>query len=86
MIENEPTPVPQSGEVVKFKRRMPNESELQYSMSFDQMYDAIRMVDAPGYPNAYIPFGSIRLRLTNARWIDGKLEARVIFEAEDNES
>lgn len=86
MIENEPAPVPQSGEIVTFKRRKPDESRLNETMSFDEIYNAIRMVDAPGYPNAYISFGDMLLKFTDAQWTEGKLEARVMFEAKDDKN
>lgn len=72
----------QSGEVTVFKRRSPKESELQEDMDLCMIYDYIRMLDAEGYPNAFLRFGRYRLEFQNASFIDGKLSASVNFKEE----
>ena len=75
-------PKEQSGEVTVFKRRSPKESELQEDMDLCMIYDYIRMLDAEGYPNAFLRFGRYRLEFQNASFIDGKLSASVNFKEE----
>ena len=76
-IEKEPEAVKQEGEVTVFQRRKPEQSELTTDMSMDKIYDYIRMLDAEGYPNAYLSFGNKRLTFTKAVQSDGKLTAQV---------
>lgn len=63
---NEPTPSPQVGEATHFQRRKPQQSRLPESADMTQIYDHIRMLDAPTYPLAYIDHGDFRLTFTNA--------------------
>lgn len=66
MIETDPIPVPQTGEPVRFVRRVPAESALNVDMSLDAVYDHIRMLDAEGYPRAFLEIGSLRFEFTSA--------------------
>lgn len=76
------TPVPQNGEAVLFKRRKPEESKITYDMKKDVIYDYIRMLDAEGYPKAYIEFGDYRIEFDSAEFSEdtGELSARVRFD------
>lgn len=71
----------QEGEAVLFKRRKPEESEITCDMETSVIYDYIRMLDAEGYPRAYIEFGDYRLEFDNAELAEdgGELSARVRF-------
>lgn len=60
------TPVPQEGEPVVFKRRKPEDGRITADMDLDKIYDYIRMLDAEGYPRAYVEFGDYRLEFTQA--------------------
>ena len=57
MIERDPLPVPQQGEPVLFKRRKPEQSVLRNHGSLKEVHDFIRMLDADGYPKAFIDHG-----------------------------
>lgn len=78
MIENNPQPTPQEGEVVTFKRRKPEQSSLPNSGSLESEYNFIRMLDADGYPRAFIEHGNYLINFRNAR-LDGE---RVVAEVE----
>lgn len=78
MIEHNPQPTPQEGEVVTFKRRKPEQSSLPNSGSLKNAYDFIRMLDAEGYPHAFIEHGNYLINFRNAR-LDGE---RVVAEVE----
>jgi len=54
IIKDEPIPKPQKGTSVIFKRRKPEESELPVCKSLRELFDFIRMLDAEGYPHAFI--------------------------------
>ena len=53
-------------------------------MKTDEIYDYIRMLDAEGYPRAYIEFGGYRLEFEQAGFLrddtgNEELSARVVF-------
>jgi methionyl-tRNA formyltransferase len=68
IVANEPEPRPQSGEVTYFSRRRPEDSELPIAAdtSLEQLYDHIRMLDAPTYPAAFLQVGRWRIEFSNA--------------------
>lgn len=80
-LNGNPIAVEQTGEPVIFKRRTRQEGELKPDMSLEQIYDYIRMLDAEGYPRAFIDFGKYELCFEQARVLeDGtSVEAKVIF-------
>ncbi|MDE7268193.1 MAG: methionyl-tRNA formyltransferase [Lachnospiraceae bacterium] len=80
-------PKPQEGEPVVFKRRKPEEGRITPDMELDKIYDYIRMLDAEGYPRAYMEFGGYRLEFEQAGVsADGQeLSARVIFKKQMGE-
>jgi len=74
-------PVPQQGEPVIFKRRKPEESQITPDMDLEKIYDYIRMLDAEGYPRAFMEFGEYCLEFEQADFSKEKkeLSARVVF-------
>lgn len=81
-LEGKLTAVEQTGEPVIFKRRKPEESKITPDMELGTIYDYIRMLDAEGYPRAYIDFGEYRLSFENAHMAEdgSQIEAKVIFQ------
>jgi len=77
IIKEEPTPKPQSGEVTNFKRRQPSESEIPQLSSLSQLHDFIRMLDAEGYPKAFIEDQGFRYEFTRSALYDGRIVADV---------
>lgn len=63
ILSESPEPLPQQGMVVDFQRRLPSQSNLLDCSQGDitQWYDQIRMLDAPGYPPAYLEIGGMRI-------------------------
>ena len=84
-LEGKMTAVEQTGEPVIFKRRKPEESKITPDMELETIYDYIRMLDAEGYPRAYIDFGDYRLSFEDAHIAEdgSKVEAKVIFNKRD---
>ena len=84
-LEGKITAVEQTGEPVIFKRRKPEESKITPDMELGTIYDYIRMLDAEGYPRAYIDFGEYRLLFENADMAENgsQIEAKVIFQKRD---
>jgi len=67
IIQNEPVPVPQEGEIVKFERRTPEQSNIANLSSLTKVYDYIRMLDAEGYPPAFVETPELKIELSNAK-------------------
>ena len=82
-LEEELLPVEQSGEVVSFKRRRPEESEIPDGLSQRQIYDYIRMLDGEGYPTAFKKYDRGRIYFTSAKLANGIVTAMAKF-VEDN--
>ena len=80
---DEPSPVPQSGEPVVFRRRRPEDGDLAVVEGLDRWYDWIRMLDAEGYPPAFIDVGGVRLEFRNVARRAGHLEAIVKIRIRD---
>jgi methionyl-tRNA formyltransferase len=70
IVRDAPVPEPQQGEAVTFTRRTPADSRVPDAMSADQLFDFIRMLDADGYPRAFLDHGDWRIEFSNAR-LDG---------------
>ncbi|MDD2972482.1 MAG: formyltransferase family protein [Lachnospiraceae bacterium] len=85
ILRDRPLPVPQSGDITTFARRRPEESELTAQMDMSTFYDYIRMLDAEGYPHAFIRLGDKKLRFTQAVRKDGIIEAKVTIEQEESD-
>jgi len=61
IVETAPVPLPQEGEPVAFKRLGSEAGDLNQAESLEAAFDRIRMLDAEGYPPAYIEAGGFRL-------------------------
>lgn len=59
-------PAEQCGAVVPFKRRTPAEGNLMSALSLEQVHDMIRMLDAEGYPRAFVEAGNLRFEFTRS--------------------
>ncbi len=59
-------PVVQEGHITNFKRRKPQEGNLLELNDLEEIFNYIRMLDAEGYPNAYLEFGNFRLEFSRA--------------------
>jgi methionyl-tRNA formyltransferase len=81
IIEQHPSPQPQTGEIISFRRRKPEESRIPEEALLDTVYDYIRMLDGEGYPRAFIETGGLRYEFCNAHQEDGKIHADVIISA-----
>ena len=85
ILRQNPTPVRQEGDVVNFKRRTPEQSNIKMlnDVSIANLYDFIRMLDAPSYPKAYLELDNFKMELFEVIIKDGKLEGR--FEVSKHE-
>lgn len=76
---------PQEGDVTIFKRRKPFQSNLleQDNLTINRVYDFVRMLDAEGYPKAFIPLNSLKIEFSEVHKKGDKVIGR--FEVIENE-
>jgi len=86
ILENNLTPKEQQGDITTFKRRKPEESNIENLNTLEQLYDYIRMLDGEGYPKAFIETEHFKIELSRAsRKHDGIItDAKIILK--NNES
>lgn len=84
-LRNAPLPRPQEGEPVVFKRRTPEQSDLSLcrQSTLEGLYDFIRMLDAEGYPKAFIKIDKLLIEFSEVHMRNGKLIGR--FEVKEDE-
>ena len=70
-------PVEQHGNVVMFQRRKPAQSDVKDVVDTREMYDHIRMLDAPGYPKAFLETDHLRFEFSKAEFTNGEVTANV---------
>lgn len=79
IVREEPEPVPQTGAPTEFARRTPDQSLIDPASVPEQLYDHIRMLDADGYPHAFIEHGHWHVDFTDAQRLGDTIEARARF-------
>jgi methionyl-tRNA formyltransferase len=81
IVMKTPTPKDQIGDVVVFKRRKKDDGNLALISDLESIYDHIRMLDADGYPNAFIETQHMQLEFKCAKysgeWIDACVRIRI---------
>lgn len=73
----------QKGKITLFKRRTPNQSKIDFKKNITDIYDFIRMLDAPGYPKAFINYKSKKLFFTSASYNDKTLFAKITIKEDE---
>ena len=71
IILDRPQLTPQQGEPIEFRRRTPDQSQLDDGKTLEQVYDHIRMLDAPGYPKAFVETDDYKIEFNSAE-LNGK--------------
>jgi methionyl-tRNA formyltransferase len=61
-------PLPQVGEITEFKRRKPEDSNINELCDLEKVYDYIRMLDCDGYPHAFIETPNLKFEFINANF------------------
>lgn len=67
IIRNEPVPAPQKGRVVVFKRRTAKHGNIANLPTLSKVYDYIRMLDAEGYPPAFVETSGLKMEFSDAK-------------------
>lgn len=85
IIKDNPESIPQEGEPVFFKRRTPEQGDISELDNIDKIYDYIRMLDAEGYPKAFIEKEGLRIEFSKSSIEDGYIlaQARVSIKNEE---
>jgi methionyl-tRNA formyltransferase len=68
ILKNNIKPFPQNGKVTEFKRRKPQESNINELETLRKVYDYIRMLDADGYPKAYLENNFFKFEFNEANF------------------
>lgn len=77
IVKNRIHPVPQTGDSVTFKRRKPEQGCIQNLESLEKVFDYIRMLDADGYPRAFLDSGRFHLEFERASMKNGFIHSDV---------
>lgn len=77
ILDYELSPKPQIGQVVEFERRSASDGDLESLTDISTVYDYIRMLDAEGYPNAYLQTSHLQFDFTNVERLGEDLIANV---------
>lgn len=83
IILTNPKPVSQKGEAICFKRRKPEQSNIIDLQDLTKIYNYIRMLDADGYPKAFIENKNIKFEFSDVKFKNGKLTAQVEIKVKD---
>lgn len=67
IIKKNPEPQKQEGEITIFKRRTREDGNLEKLTNIQQIHDYIRMLDAEGYPNAFLETDEFEFSFTNSK-------------------
>tara|TARA_B100000676_G_C17950435_1_gene771734 strand:+ start:394 stop:861 length:468 start_codon:yes stop_codon:yes gene_type:complete len=84
ILETNPDPAPQKGETVVFNRRKPEDGNWRDAKTLNEVYDYIRMLDAEGYPPAYVYIGEYKLEFSGANKEGNSILAKVKITQEKN--
>ncbi|MDF1876191.1 methionyl-tRNA formyltransferase, partial [Sulfurimonas sp. SAG-AH-194-I05] len=78
LLSSDLTPKKQIGNIVNFKRRTPEQSDINTleTKSIHKLYDFIRMLDAEGYPRAFQELENLKIEYMNVEKKDNKLIGR----------
>jgi methionyl-tRNA formyltransferase len=88
IITENPTPKEQTAEPTIFKRRKPSQSRISADVrNLSDLFDHIRMLDAEGYPRAFLEYGEFRYEISRPALRSGEILADVrIFKKEENDN
>jgi methionyl-tRNA formyltransferase len=86
IVATEPAATPQGPEESKpFLRRTPEQSRIPAGIDLVQLFDHIRMLDADGYPRAFIEIPGYRIEFRNPVLRVGSIEAIITIRKSEND-
>ena len=84
IVTSRPEARPQIGEVTHFTRRRPKDGDISAISDLERVHDMIRMLDADGYPPAYVDVGGLRLEFSRSSLRLGEVVADVRIRVRSN--
>ncbi|WP_200833697.1 GNAT family N-acetyltransferase [Spiribacter roseus] len=86
ILRDQPAPAPQQGEPVTFQRRKPEESDLAKApvATLNDFFDFIRMLDAEGYPHAFLDMKGHRIELSRVQKETDRLVGTFVISRQDH--
>jgi len=85
IVKEHPVPVEQTGETTCFSRRKPGQSNIAELTNLNQVFDHIRMLDADGYPRAFLETKHFHFEFDRASIKKGQVIADVKITERKNE-
>lgn len=85
IVGKRPVPLPQKGDIVEFKRRRPEDGDIAPLAELTQIYDYIRMLDARGYPPAFLKTEHFHFEFSDAQLGEEFIEAKVRIRRSQND-
>ena len=85
-VRESPVPREQKGTGVVFKRRCPEDGNIGDLSNLSQIFDYIRMLDADGYPPAFLCVNRLRMEFSRASLKDGWIlaDAKIKVQEDDD--
>lgn len=74
---NNSAPIEQVGQITMFERRKPEQSNVEDIDDLNLLHDYIRMLDADGYPNAFLETETLRFEFTKSEINSKEISAHV---------
>ena len=84
LVQTNISPTKQVGNATAFSRLSEADNLIDFKdANMEKIYDRIRMLDAPGYPSAWVRLANFRLDFLNAKLVDGTIngEYRLTLES-----
>lgn len=79
IVQDKPEPVPQEGKGRVFARRTPEQSRIPAVETREQLYDHLRMLDAEGYPHAFLEHQGCRYEFCRVTLTTAGIRAEVLI-------
>ena len=66
IVQERPVPQTQTGEPTTFRRRTPQDGDMESLETLEKVFDFVRMLDADGYPPAFLETEHFKLEFSRA--------------------
>jgi len=85
IIKENPKPFDQKGDITEFKRRKPSEGNICELDSLNRVFDHIRMLDADGYPQAFLETKNFHIEFSRASLKTNHIiaDAKIVIKKEE---
>lgn len=77
IVLTNPSSIEQNGQITTFKRRKPDESNLNDVKTLEEVFDYIRMLDAKDYPHAFLETEYLRFEFSRSAYTHNEIIADV---------